>query len=210
MLPKSNNDGTRHVQRGTNFRSIRHLSIKIPFVHTKNMEQEHAQSKSNRWHCIVIDLVADPRNFRFAISLALSTFSTGVEIQSWAMCAVRGYAPPLFRFFPRKEKPRGNWKKRNLVKSWPSMPSIDGRRISRAGVRESSVSLRRVRNNLLNYRMPKVASARREAGRSGEEYYTRGLGAWTRGRNRVMMRERYISRNHARPCNSLPLTKIDR
>lgn len=49
-----------------------------------------------------------------------------------------------------------------------SMPSIEGRRrISRAGVRESSVSLRRVRNNLLNYRMPKVTSARREAGVGG-------------------------------------------
>lgn len=64
-----------------------------------------------------------------------------------------------------RERPRGNWKK--FGKIVVSMPWIEGKRISRAGVRESSVSLRRVRNNLLNYRMPKVTSARREAGVGG-------------------------------------------
>lgn len=61
-----------------------------------------------------------------------------------------------------RERPRGNWKKFGKI-----VVSIEGKRISRAGVRESSVSLRRVRNNLLNYRMPKVTSARREAGVGG-------------------------------------------
>lgn len=64
-----------------------------------------------------------------------------------------------------RERPRGNWKK--FGKIVVSMPWIEGKRISRTGVRESSVSLRRVRNNLLNYRMPKVTSARREAGVGG-------------------------------------------
>lgn len=42
--------------------------------------------------------------------------------------------------------------------------------------RESSDSFRRVRNNLLNYRMPKVTSTRREAGEGGGGEVVRGSG----------------------------------
>lgn len=108
------------------------------------------------------------------------------------------------------QRDRATWNRRGTPLS---------RAVSRRGVRESSVSLRRVRNNLLNYRMPKVTSARREAGVGGgilHEGFRRldggvdtnetpcgqGDDAWT------VHRGQDISRSHARPCTPI-LTKID-
>lgn len=59
-----------------------------------------------------------------------------------------------------------------LRSSRPSAASDTDHRYWRS-TRESNDSFRRVHNNLLNYRMPKVTSTRREAG-VGEERITEG------------------------------------
>lgn len=168
MLPKSKQWWDSPRTRGTKFS----IEIKIPFL--LRQERGTTPTRSNRSY----------RDFRFAIDSALpllqhfpqAKLSSLSKVERWLE---RDIPPRFFRF--SLEKGLGGVG-RNLVKSWPRCPSIEGRRrrISRAGVRESSVSLRRVRNNLLNYRMPKVTTLRDERLASGEEYYTRG--GWGRGR----------------------------
>lgn len=169
MLPKSNNDGTRHVHAERNFRS----RLKSRSSCDKNVEQ---RPRDRIARIVTFDSRSTPLFLSYNIFHKRNYPRCPKSNDGWIQA--RDIPPRFFRF--SLEKGLGGVG-RNLVKSWPRCPSIEGRRrrrrrISRAGVRESSVSLRRVRNNLLNYRMPKVTTLRDERLASGEEYYTRGVG----------------------------------
>ena len=170
MLPKSNNDGTRHVHAERNFRS----RLKSRSSCDKNVEQ---RPRDRIARIVTFDSRSTPLFLSYNIFHKRNYPRCPKSNDGWIQA--RDIPPRFFRF--SLEKGLGGVG-RNLVKSWPRCPSIEGRRrrISRAGVRESSVSLRRDRNNLLNYRMPKVTTLRDERLASGEEYYTRG--GWGRGR----------------------------
>lgn len=166
MLPKSKQWWDSPRTRGTKFS----IEIKIPFL----LEQ---RPRDRIARIVTFDSRSTPLFLSYNIFHKRNYPRCPKSNDGWIRA--RDIPPRFFRF--SLEKGLGGVG-RNLVKSWPRCPSIEGRRrrISRAGVRESSVSLRRVRNNLLNYRMPKVTTLRDERLASGEEYYTRG--GWGRGR----------------------------
>lgn len=202
MLPKSKQWWDSPRTRGTKFS----IEIKIPFL--LRQERGTTPTRSNRSY----------RDFRFAIDSALpllqhfpqAKLSSLSKVERWLDTSAR-YPSSILSILPRK-RPRGSWKKFGKIVA--SMP------LDRGKEEEEEEDISSGRSRIERFLAPSPQqftklqnaqgyhTARREAGVGGGILHTRGLGAWTRGRNRVMMRERYISRDHARPYNSLPLTKI--
>lgn len=117
MLPKSNNDGTRHVQPRNKFS----VEIKIPVPPAIRTHGTGTRPRDRIAHIVSSSIVA-PRNIRSAIGSPFSsTFPTGELSLLHEFDVECPFRVSLLSFDSPRKKGLGGIG-RNLVKSWPRCP----------------------------------------------------------------------------------------